>query len=99
MLYKQILPTAFAIRPTRIIGVELREYGIFTAPEGKDTYNWVKSCLNRVSLCGAGKKHKEDKCLIDILDKDGDIIQDYIISKEAFEYMRRQFKFKLETER
>jgi hypothetical protein len=36
----------------------------------------------------------ERDLLIDVLDADGDIIQDYPISRQGFEYLRRTLKFK-----
>jgi hypothetical protein len=33
---------------------------------------------------------------IDVLNEDGDIIQDYPITRDGFEYLRRNFKFKRE---
>lgn len=94
-IYRPIPEEAFALHPVRIIGGKLREYTAFCAPEGMEPLTWVKSVLNRISICGAGKQYENDNVMFDILNEDGDIIGEYILSKSAFEYAREQLKFKL----
>lgn len=95
-LYKNISEDSFAIRPIRILADELRVYTALTAPEGKIALEWCRSILNRISIKGAGDIYEKDHCLIDLLNKDGDIVDDYVISERAFNYARVQLKFKQE---
>ena len=84
----------FALRPVRIIGEDLREYSGICAPEGYESFPWAKSAMNRIAICGIGEDYQWDNCLVDYLDKEGNIIDSVDISRKAFEYAREQWKFK-----
>jgi hypothetical protein len=96
MIYKNIPKAVVAIRPVRIVGNELRHYTKLTAPAGKDRNVWVRSVLNRISVFPVGEDHYQDLCAIDLLDKEGDIICEYTISRAAFRYAQQQLRFKKE---
>ena len=85
--------SAFAIRPVRIVGGCLREYDAITFPcnprAGVSIY--LRRCLAHLQDDGS-------HCLLDILDKQGDIVQDYPITHSGFEYLRRSLKFKWNRE-
>lgn len=85
---------AFALQACRIISGELRTYTAICAPGGHNSFKWAKSAMNRIAICGIGDDYEKDFCLIDYLDEDGDIIDSVDISKSAFDYARRQWKFK-----
>ena len=82
---------AHALRPVRIIGDSLREYEAVTFPD-----NPYQGCELYLRRCHAFGYLKDDgsNCLIDILDKGGDIIQDYPITRDGFDYLRRTLKFR-----
>jgi hypothetical protein len=50
--------------------------------------------LRRCAACG-WLKEDSSGLLVDVLDAQGDIIQDYPITKKGFEYLRRILKFRV----
>lgn len=48
--------------------------------------------LNRLRLFNGG----EDYATLDILDEEGDIIQDFVVSRDGFKYAQRTLKFRVE---
>lgn len=53
--------------------------------------------LRRARVCGS-LFAKESPFTIDILDKDGDIIQDFQVEKKAFDYLKRKFKLRVDRD-
>lgn len=94
-MYKPISVNAIALQPVRILYGELRSYTILTAPPDKDANTWLLAVLNRISICGVGYKYDKDHVMFDLLNKTGDVIDEYILSKNAWEYARKQLKFEL----
>lgn len=97
MIYCSIPKSAVAIRPVRIVGNKLRHYTALTGPKGKDRQVWVRGVLNRVSVCAVGKEYYSDLCALDLLDRQRNIVLEYILSIEAFNYARKQLGFKIES--
>jgi hypothetical protein len=52
--------------------------------------------LRRASICGGVILGGEGPLGLDVLDKDGDLIDTYTLSNAAFKYLRRCLKFKRE---
>lgn len=84
---------AFALRPTRInvSKNELIYYDAITFPNGP--YAGCDVYLRRVALFGLSESRLSDVGL-DVLNKDGDIVQELYITKRGFEYLRRCLKFR-----
>jgi hypothetical protein len=86
---------AFALQPVRMD--EERNtflyYEATTFP--KNPYTGCEMYLRRCMAFGYLKDDGHG-LTIDVLNEDGDIIQDYPITRDGFEYLRRNFKFKRE---
>lgn len=85
---------AFALRPVRVLVAknEFRYYESITFPG--DTFRGCELYLRR---CFDNLKDDGSNLTIDILDLNGDIIQEYPITRKGFEYLRRVLKFKVEA--
>lgn len=85
--------TAYAIRPVRVD----RKNDTFIYYEGttfpKGAYEGCELALRRCHSFGYLKDDGSD-LIVDVLDQDGDIVQDFPITRKGFEYLRRQLKFK-----
>jgi len=55
----------------------------------------VKTILNRASLFGSIPFEKKSSYLVSVLDDSQDIIQDFTLSKESFDYIKRVLKLKV----
>lgn len=84
---------AFALRPVRFTetddGGEIRHYEAITFPQNPrgGCGMWLRRCLGQL-------RDEGSNLLIDVLDENGDIIQDYPITRDGFEYLRRSLKFR-----
>lgn len=88
----QLHPDAVALRPVRVMGEEMRLYTATTFPDGP----W-RGCELTLRRCMAfGYLVEESDLIIDVLDENGDIIQDYSVSRDGFEYLRRVLQFRVE---
>lgn len=89
----ELHPLAYAMRPVRIIGNTLRYYEAVTFPGSPRTgiSMYLRRCLGQLRDDGSD-------CLLDILDEHGDVIQDFPVTKDGFEYLRRSLKFRLVTD-
>ena len=86
---------AIALRPVRIVNFKNRdpELRLYTAITfSNDTWKGCRLYLRRCFLSGRPEPHETD-LLINVLNDDGDIIQDFPITKRCFEYLRRTMKF------
>lgn len=55
----------------------------------------VKTILNRASLFGSIPFEEKSPFLVSILDDDQNIIQDFTLSKDSFNYIKRVLKLKI----
>jgi hypothetical protein len=81
---------AVSLRPIRIVGGELRLYTEITFEP--DAYAGCDVWLRRL----LGQAIDESDCMIDVLDEDGDIIQEVPVTRRGFEYLRRSLHFRWE---
>jgi len=90
MLNPPLDKDAFALRPVRMLVKknEFRHYEAITFP------NPFETCSMYLRRCDL--KDDGSNLLIDILDKNGNIIQEYPITRKGFNYLRRSLKFKVE---
>ncbi len=90
MLNPPLDKNAFALRPVRMLVKtnEFVHYEALTFPA--DPFNGCSLYLRR---CLGNLKDDGSNLSIDVLDKSGDIIQDYPITRNGFEYLRRVLKF------
>ncbi len=88
-------PRAFALRPVRVVekNNEFRFYTAITFPRAP--WNGCELYLRRCKAFGYLKEDRAD-LVIDVLDKNGDIIQDFPITRDGFEYLREKLKFVVE---
>lgn len=92
-MHEKLHPNAYAIRPTRLISAdELRYYDATFFPN--DPWGGIEITLRRMWICESDGH--DDSLLLDVLNRDGDIIQDYPMSKRGFEYLREKLKFKVD---
>ena len=54
----------------------------------------VKTILHRASLFGSIPFEKKSPYLVSVLDDSQDIIQDFTLSKESFDYIKKVLKLK-----
>lgn len=87
---KELHQDAFALRPIRVVMDEFRYYEAVTFPENpwQGCELWLRRCEAFGFLAG-------EYAVIDILDQAGDIIQDYSISREGFNYLRQKLRFRI----
>lgn len=89
---------AYVMRPVRVVGEHLRVYAGTYFPKEDNPPGVINMHLRRM-LGGVTQHGAEDEyATLDILDKDGDIIQDFAITKGGFEYLRRVLKFTWENQ-
>lgn len=62
----------------------------------KNQHGMCDMWLRRAAVCGELVDGGSGPLGIDILDKDGDIVQTLTISKRGFEYLRAKLKFRRE---
>lgn len=91
-------PDAVALRPMRVFRtqatVKTRLYTAVTFPDGA----W-SGCELTLRRCMAfGYLVESNDIVIDVLNENGDIIQDYSVSREGFKYLRRVLKLRVEVE-
>ena len=86
-------PDAFALRPVRAVDNGFRYYTATTFPN--NPWSGCEMYLRR--LLRFGSLGVEDGTLvIDVLNENGDILQDFTVSRKGFEYLRRQLGFRVE---
>lgn len=85
---------AHALRPARIIDGGLRHYTGTTFPGGPRA-----GCELYMRRCEAFGHVKDDgsDCWVDVLDHQGDILQEIPVTVAGFNYLRRVLKFQLES--
>ena len=89
---------AFALRPIRI---DVRNncfinYAGTTFPN--DPQAGCSMYLRRAAICGGLVLGGEGPLGIDVLDKNGDILETFTISRAGFEYLRRHLEFRRERD-
>ena len=89
-------PSAHALRPVRLLSSDrLRYYWAVTFPD--DPWRGCELYLRRCKALGYLLRSGSDTdLLIDILDVDGDIVQDFGITSPGFEHLRRTLKFRVD---
>lgn len=86
-----------AIRPVRPVGDHLRVYTAFTSARGPEYARaWVRKMLLQARVVGKLETDDAD-IMLDVLDEEGDIIDEVPIDREAFEYLRRKLRFRWEN--
>jgi len=88
-------PGAFALRAIRVSARRnmFINYEAITFP--KDPAGGCDLYLRRARICGLAEGG-EGPLGIDVLDRNGDIIQTFTVSRRAFEYLRRCLRFRRE---
>lgn len=89
------IPNAHAIRLTRLAGNTIVEYEAVTFPRNPRAgcLMWLRRC----EACGY-IVNRLTGWVIDILDTNGDIIQEFNVTRRGFGYLRRSLKFRRERE-
>jgi len=88
-------PDAFALRPVRAVDNGFRHYTATTFPN--NPWSGCETYLLRLMYFGA-LGVEDTSLVIDVLNIDGDILQDFTVSRKGFEYLRRQLGFRVEPE-
>lgn len=84
-------PDAYAIRPVRLIGEdELRHYEAVYFPNNPRSgiEQYLRQLLGDLTDDGSG-------LLLDILNEDGDIVQDYPLNRSGFKFLRSRLKLRV----
>ena len=90
-------PNAFALRAFRM-DVKRNVFLNFEAvtfPNGP--WAGCDVTLRRAAVCGITEESSDSLLGLDVLDKDGDIVQTLSLSRNAFEYLRRTLKLRREA--
>lgn len=89
---------AVALRPMRVFRtktkLKTRIYTAVTFPDGP----WIGCELTLQRCMAFGYLVEDSDIVVDVLDENGDIIQDYSVSREGFKYLRRVLKLRVEIE-
>jgi len=99
--YKEVAsilkPEAYALRPVRALKDGFRYYEATTFPE--NPWQGCEVYLRRLAFLGHLREDEEEgqEIVIDVLNANGDIIQDFPVSKQGFNLLRRWLKFKVDT--
>ena len=99
--YTAVLPTAVAMRPVRI---KPKTNRIITYTATTFVTQHKASAIDQlIRMLGSSRLGKEetkgdDRFVLDILDAEGDIIQEYILNRQGFKYLRMKLKFTVEVE-
>lgn len=97
MKFKALHPDAYALRPVRVVGDAIRTYTAVTFEP--DPWRGCAQMINRCrSLGWLGDADRNVARGVDILNSDGDIVQEFSISRRGFEYLRRTLKFRVDSE-
>lgn len=86
-------PGAVALRPVRVVGEEFRFYEATTFP--KRPWGGCEWTLRKLRACGQ-LADDGSGIVLDVLDANHDVIQDFPLTKAGFEYLRRTLKFRVE---
>lgn len=86
-------PAAIALRPVRVINGEFRFYEATTFPERP--WGGCEWTLRKLRACGM---LADDGAMIvlDVLDETEAVVQDFPLTREGFEYLRRTLRFRVE---
>lgn len=86
-------PAAHALRPVRIVGDAFRFYEATTFPR----IPWA-GCELYLRRCRAFGYLREDgsRIMVDVLDENGDIVQDFPLTHGGLKYLRRCLCFRVE---
>lgn len=87
-------PDAYALRPVRTLVKQnaFRYYEAITFPD--DPRGGCELYLRRCKICGY-LKDDGNGLVIDVLDEQGDVVQDFPITRQGFEYLRRTLRFRV----
>lgn len=93
-----ILKDAFALRLIRVLkNGRMRVYEAVTFPEADGGPSSAIQMYLRRGMMGEPDQTESD-LVVDILSKDGDIIQDFLVTKTTFRYLQRTLKFRVTHE-
>jgi len=99
--YTAVLPTAVAMRPVRIKPKTNRiityTATTFLTPHKASAIDQIVRMIGSSRL-GKEETKGDDRFVLDILDAEGDIIQDYILNRQGFKYLRMKLKFTVEDD-
>jgi len=92
----QLDPRAHALRPVRAIPGKncFRHYEATTFPN--KPFAGCELWLRRCQAVGFLKKDAGN-LVIDVLDENGDILQDFPLTRQGLKYLRSKLKFKVEV--
>ena len=99
--YTAVLPTAVAMRPVRI---KPKTNRLITYTATTFVTQHKASAIDQlIRMLGSSRLGKEetkgdDRFVLDILDAEGDIIQEYILNRQGFKYLRMKLKFTVEDD-
>lgn len=87
---------AAAIRLTRVVNDGFRNFEAMTS-KGPNARAWCDMMLRRAVIAGyVGNTDNGAGCLIDILDKDGSLIDTYFCDRKVFRYLRTHLRVRVE---
>jgi len=89
-------PRAFALRPVRVDIKNDRFINYEGTTFPKNPQSGCSLMVRR--LAAFGYIVKDSDFVLDVLDEDGDIVQDFSISRQGFEYLRSKLKFRRERD-
>jgi len=94
-IHEILNPRAVALRPVRALKDGLRYYEATTFPQ--NPWGGCELYLRRLAFFGH-LREDGSSLVIDVLDEHGDIIQDFPVTRQGFNLLRRWLRFKVERE-
>lgn len=93
MLDIDLNKNAIALRPVRIVGDEFRFYEAVTFPE--NPWQGCELYLRRCGAFGHLVSTNDAYAVVDVLDVNSDIVQDFGVTRGGFNYLREKLKFRV----
>jgi hypothetical protein len=86
--------TAAALRLVRVVGDGFRNFEAITFP--RNPYAGCELYVRRAAVAGVYRDDIDSDCLIDVLDAEGDLIETFFASRNAFKYLRTKLACRVE---
>lgn len=90
-----LAPSAAGLRPVRLRGE--KDLTLYTPTFFTKRWAGTELTLARMNCFGMFDNPHPD-LMLDVLDENGDIVQDFAINRKGFEYLRRILRFRLDHE-
>lgn len=95
-MYKKISSDSYAIKPFMAVGGCPITYQSICSPQKSNPLEWVNSVLSSIPSDQCGDSLDGEDCVLDILNSNGDIIDEYIVSRVGMLSLIEKYGLKAE---